>query len=64
MQIINSIKRYFLGVVKEVRRIRWPNAATLAKASATVVIFGSFFALALFGFDWLVVKMLQSIGFM
>jgi preprotein translocase SecE subunit len=64
MKAIQAIKKYFLGVVKEIRRIRWPNASTLAKASATVIIFGSFFALALFGFDWLVVKMLQSIGFM
>ena len=61
---MNKIKRYFLGVIKEVRRIRWPNASKLATATVTVLIFGSFFALALFGFDWLVVKMLQSIGFM
>ena len=61
---MNKIKRYFLGVIKEARRIRWPKASKLATASATVLIFGSFFALALFGFDWLVVKMLQSIGFM
>ena len=62
--MFNAIKRYFLGVIKEARRIRWPNAGKLATATATVLIFGSFFALGLFGFDWLVVKMLQSIGFM
>lgn len=62
--MFNAIKRYFLGVIKEARRIRWPNASKLATAAATVLIFGSFFALVLFGFDWLVVKMLQSIGFM
>ena len=61
---MNKIKRYFLGVIKEVRRIRWPNASKLETATVTVLIFGSFFALGLFGFDWLVVKMLQSIGFM
>lgn len=62
--MFNAIKRYFLGVGKEARRIRWPNAGKLATATITVLIFGSFFALGLFGFDWLVVKMLQSIGFM
>lgn len=62
--MFNSIKRYFLGVIKEARRIRWPNASTLATAVATVLIFGTFFAVGLFGFDWLVVKMLQAIGFM
>ena len=61
---MNKIKRYFLGVIKEARRIRWPYASKLVTATATVLIFGTFFALALFGFDWLVVKMLQSIGFM
>jgi len=62
--MFNAIKRYFLGVGKEARRIRWPNASKLATATVTVLIFSAFFALGLFGFDWLVVKMLQSIGFM
>ena len=62
--MFNDIKRYFLGVIKEARRIRWPNASRLVTATTTVLIFGTFFALGLFGFDWLVVKMLQSIGFM
>ena len=62
--MFNSIKRYFLGVIKEARRIRWPNASKLVTATATVLIFGTFFALGLFSFDWLVVKMLQAIGFM
>lgn len=56
------IKRYFLGVITEMKRVRWPKMKDLMIAFVTVLIFGTFFALFLFGFDWFVMQMLKAVG--
>jgi len=58
-----NIRRYFIGVFREVKRIRWPKGKDLVKATVTVAIFAVFFGICLFSFDYIVIKLLKSIGF-
>lgn len=62
-KLFRNLKRYFIGVFREIKRIRWPKGKTLIKATATVVIFAVFFGICLFSFDYIVIKLLQAIGF-
>ncbi|MDR0831294.1 MAG: preprotein translocase subunit SecE [Bacillales bacterium] len=59
---MNKIKRYFVGVWTEMRRVRWPRAIDLLADFVQVIIFVGFFALVLFGFDLLVLQMLKAVG--
>ncbi len=36
---------FFKGVIREIKRIRWPNKSKMAENTVTVVIFSAFFAL-------------------
>lgn len=62
-KIGRKIKRYFIGVFREIKRIRWPKGKDLVKATVTVAIFAIFFGVCLFSFDFIVIKLLKAIGF-
>ena len=36
---------FFKGVIREIKRVRWPNQKQMADNTATVLVFGAFFAL-------------------
>ena len=58
-----KIRRYAIGVWREIKRIRWPKGKDLVTATVTVAIFAIFFGICLFSFDYIVIKMLKAIGF-
>lgn len=51
--IFKRVARYFKGVGKEFKRIRWTNAKDLGKYSVAAVAFLLFFALYFYGIDWI-----------
>lgn len=59
--IFTKISKYFKGVFKELKRIRWTNGKELLSSSITSVIFIAFFALYFTGIE-LLVSLLRSIG--
>ena len=59
--IFNKISKYFKGVFKELKRIRWTSGKELLSSSVTSVIFIAFFALYFTGIE-LLVSLLRSIG--
>lgn len=40
-----AVANFFKGVVREIKRVRWPSKKKMADNTATVVIFCAFFAL-------------------
>lgn len=58
-----KLRRYAIGVFREIKRIRWPKGKDLVKATVTVAIFAVFFGICLFSFDYIVIKLLKAIGF-
>ena len=40
-----AIGHFFKGVVREAKRVRWPNRKDMAENTVTVVVFSAFFAL-------------------
>lgn len=59
--VFTKISKYFKGVFKELKRIRWTNGKELLSSSITSVIFIAFFALYFTGIE-LLVSLLRSIG--
>ena len=59
--IFNKISKYFKGVFKELKRIRWTSGKELLSSSVTSVIFIAFFSLYFTGIE-LLVSLLRSIG--
>lgn len=59
--IFTKISKYFKGVFKELKRIRWTSGKELLSSSITSVIFIAFFALYFTGIE-LLVSLLRSIG--
>ena len=51
--IFKRIGRYFKGVLKEVKRIRWTSGKELVKYSFAAVMFVLFFGLYFYGIDWI-----------
>ena len=51
--IFKRIVRYFKGVLKEVKRIRWTSGKELVKYSFAAVMFVLFFGLYFYGIDWI-----------
>jgi len=51
--IFKRIVKYFKGVGKEFKRIRWTNRKDLFKYSVCTVIFVLFFGLYFYGIDWI-----------
>lgn len=63
MGIFKSIKNFFKGVYKEMKRVRWPKGEVLVKTVATVIVFAIFFGAYLVLTDYTVLQLLQAIGF-
>ena len=59
--IFNKISKYFKGVFKELKRIRWTSGKELLSSSVTSVIFIAFFEVYFTGIE-LLVSLLRSIG--
>lgn len=57
---MNKIKKYFRGVNEEARRIRWPDAKTLWKAVAIVLVISIVAALFIALSDWLAMQIQRA----
>lgn len=57
---MNKLNRYFKGVNEEARRVRWPDAKTLWKSVAIVLIIAIVSALSIALFDWLTVEIMRA----
>ena len=53
VNIFKSIVRYFKGVGKEIKRIKWTSAKELVKYSIAAIVFVLFFGLYFYAIDWL-----------
>ena len=53
VNIFKSIGKYFNGVQKEVKRIKWTDSKDLVKYSIASIIFVLFFGLYFYGIDWI-----------
>ena len=51
--IFKVIKRYFVGVGKEIKRIRWTSGKELVKYSIASIILIIFFGLYFYGINWI-----------
>lgn len=51
--IFKMIGKYFKGVGKEVKRIKWTNSKDLVKYSVAAVTFVIFFGLYFYAIDWI-----------
>lgn len=59
--VFKSIKEYFKGVIKELKRIKWTSGKELISSSITSVIFIAFFGVYFAGIE-LLVSLLRSLG--
>ena len=53
-KILNAIVKYFKGVKKEIKRIRWTDRKDLVKYSICTLMFVFFFAIYFHAIDWIV----------
>jgi preprotein translocase SecE subunit len=60
-KILNNIKKYFKGVGKEIKRIRWTTGKELAKYSLTAVLFMLFLGVYFYAID-ILVSLLRSVA--
>ncbi|MBQ8219142.1 MAG: preprotein translocase subunit SecE [Bacilli bacterium] len=51
--IFKRISKYFKGVFKEVKRIRWTSGKDLFKYSIATIVFVLFFGIYFYGIDWI-----------
>ena len=51
--IFSRIGRYFRGVAKETKRIKWTSGKDLVKYSIAAVVFVVFFGIYFYGIDWI-----------
>ena len=51
--IFEAISKYFKGVLKEVKRIKWTSGKDLVKYSVASVVLILFFGLYFYGIDWI-----------
>ncbi len=51
--IFKVIGRYFRGVFKEIKRIKWTSGKELVKYSVASILFVLFFGLYFYGIDWI-----------
>ena len=52
--VFNRIIKYFKGVGKELKRIRWTDRKDLLKYSICTLMFVLFFGIYFYGIDWIV----------
>ena len=60
--IFSRIGRYFRGVAKETKRIKWTSGKDLVKYSVAAVVFVLFFGIYFYGIDWLVLLVRKLAG--
>lgn len=60
-KILNSITKYFKGVGKEIKRVRWTTGKELVKFSITTVAFILFLGVYFYGID-ILVSLLRSVA--
>ena len=53
INVFKAIGKYFKGVLKEIKRIRWTTGKELVKYSIAAVAFVIFFGLYFYGIDWI-----------
>ena len=58
-----AIFNFFKGVVREIKRVRWPSKKKMADNTATVVIFCAFFALFFSACYTIGHAVLQALGY-
>ena len=58
---MDKIKAFFKGVVREAKRVRWPNGKRLAGLIATFFVYAIFFGLFLMVCDFLVIQLLNGL---
>lgn len=51
--IFKRIGKYFKGVGKEIKRIKWTSSKELVKYSIAAIVFVVFFGLYFYGIDWI-----------
>ena len=51
--IFSRIGRYFRGVAKEIKRIKWTSGKELVKYSVASIVFVLFFGIYFYGIDWI-----------
>jgi len=51
--VFKAIKRYFVGVGKEIKRIKWTSGSELVKYSIASVVLIVFFGLYFYGINWI-----------
>ena len=51
--IFKRIGKYFKGVLKEIKRIRWTSGKDLLKYSIATVVFVLFFGIYFYAVDWI-----------
>lgn len=51
--IFKRIGKYFKGVGKEIKRIKWTGSKELVKYSIAAIVFVVFFGLYFYGIDWI-----------
>ncbi len=51
--IFKRVAKYFKGVGKEIKRIKWTSGKELVKYSIAAVAFVVFFGLYFYGIDWI-----------
>ena len=60
-KILNAIVKYFKGVKKEIKRIRWTTGKELLKYSTTAVVFMIFLGAYFYAIDMLI-SLLRSVA--
>ena len=53
VNVFKAIGRYFKGVLKEIRRIKWTSGKELFKYSVATIAFVLFFGIYFYGIDWI-----------
>ena len=53
VNLFKSIKRYFTGVIKEIKRIKWTTGKELLKYSIASVLLIIFFGVYFYAINWI-----------
>jgi len=53
VNVFRTIGKYFRGVGKEIKRIKWTSGKELVKYSIATIVFVVFFGIYFYGIDWI-----------
>ena len=53
VNVFRAIGKYFRGVGKEIKRIKWTSGKELVKYSIATIVFVVFFGIYFYGIDWI-----------